>query len=88
MSWTSGRHMARVFIIHGGRVDQNIKKTGFCLNGPGFRSTLFSKRKATFFKLPFFWRRVYTSESGVIHQNHQDPMSGSLTQGRQEKWTD
>ncbi len=30
-------------------------------------STLSLKRNATFWKLPFFWRRVYTSESGVIH---------------------
>ena len=28
--------------------------------------TLFLKRNATFWMLPFFWRRVYTSESGVI----------------------
>ncbi len=32
-----------------------------------FRTTLLSKRNATFLKLPFFWRRVYTSEFGVIH---------------------
>ena len=30
-------------------------------------TTLFSKRNATFLKLPFFWRRVYTNESGVMH---------------------
>ena len=29
--------------------------------------TLFSKKNATFLKLPFFSRRVYTRESGVIH---------------------
>ncbi len=36
--------------------------------------TLFSKRNATFLKLRFFWRRVYTSESGVMH--HFDPHPG------------
>ncbi len=41
--------------------------------------------KTTFFKLPFCWRRVYTSESRVIHQDH---MSGSVTQGHQGKWAD
>ncbi len=29
-------------------------------------TTLFLKRNATFWKLPFFWRRVYTGESGVM----------------------
>ncbi len=28
--------------------------------------TLFSKRNATFLRLSFFWKRVYTSEYGVI----------------------
>ena len=32
-----------------------------------FKDTLFSKRNATFLKLPFFWRRVYASESGGVH---------------------
>ena len=26
-----------------------------------------SKEKQRFFKLPFFWRRMYTNEYGVIH---------------------
>ena len=30
------------------------------------RCTLSSKRNATFLKLPFFWKKVYTSESGAI----------------------
>ena len=35
--------------------------------------TLFLKRNAAFWKLPFFWRREYTSESGVVH--HFDNMA-------------
>ncbi len=46
--------------------------------------TLFLKRNATFWKLPFFWRRVYTSESGVIHISH-DPGSHDPDPGPQEK---
>ena len=38
-------------------------------------NTLFSKRNATFLKLPFFWRRVYASEYGVIH--HFDNAHGN-----------
>ena len=37
-------------------------------------STLFSKRNATFLKEPFFWRRVYASQPGVIH--HVDNAHG------------
>ncbi len=37
--------------------------------------TLSLNRNATFWKLPFFWRRVYTSESGVIH--HFDNAHGN-----------
>ena len=42
-------------------------------------NTLSSKNMATLFKLPFFWRRMCTSESRVIHHfddaqgNNQDP---------------
>ncbi len=43
--------------------------------GKMIRYTVFSKRNATFLKLPFFWRRVYTSESGVIH--HIDKAHGN-----------
>ncbi len=52
---------------------------------------LHSFTKETFLRMPFFWRRVYASETGVIHHfdnAHKDPMSGSVTQGHQEKWTD
>ncbi len=49
-------------------------------------NTVISKWNATFLKLPFFWRRVYTSESEVIHHfDNQDPMSGSVTRGHQGK---
>ncbi len=37
--------------------------------------------ECTFWKLPFFWRRVYTSESGVIH----DPGSHDPDPGPREK---
>ncbi len=40
----------------------NVLSFRFCLGN----GTLFSKTNATFFKLPFFWRIVYASESGVI----------------------
>ncbi len=38
--------------------------------------------------MPFFWSRVYASETGVIHHFDKDPLSGLVTQGHQEKWTD
>ena len=40
--------------------------------------TLFSKRNATFLKMPFFWRKVCASETGVIH--HFDNAHGGLFQ--------
>ena len=45
--------------------------------------TVFSKRNATFLKLAFFWRRVYTSESGAIH----DPRLHDPDPGPQDKST-
>ncbi len=45
------------------------------LSDSSITSTLFLKRNATFWKLPFFWRRVYTSESGIIH--HFDNAHGN-----------
>ena len=44
-----------------------IKKTNWFPDNPvGICRSSTLKRKATFFKLPFFWRRVYTNEYGVI----------------------
>ena len=40
--------------------------------------TLFSKRNATFLTMPFFWRPVYASETGVIH--HFDNAHGDKNQ--------
>ncbi len=62
-----------------------------------YNSTLSLKRNATFWKLPFFWRRVYTRESGVIHHfdnahgnnlpKTHDPGSHDPDPGPQEKST-
>ncbi len=57
----------------------------FLWSGPKLlSSTLFLKRNTTYWKLPFFWRRVYTSESGVISH---DPGSHDPDPGPQEKST-
>ena len=70
----------------------NIFKMAF--NDLFLLSTLSLKRNATFWKLTFFWRRVYTIESGVIygrslifdrmHISH-DPGSHDPDPGPQEK---
>ncbi len=71
----------------GDRNDFQGPSTGLdLLSGSGEQQahTPFSKRNATFLKLCFFWRRVYTNESGVMH----DPRLHDPDPGPQEKSTE
>ena len=49
-------------------------------------TTLFSKRNATFLQLRFFWRRVYTSESGVMH-NFDKTHGNNLPKTSFQNWS-